>query len=200
MSSGNVVGGQEPEHADETRLARAAAAGDSAARRALVDRLMDCVRNTARYVVRNDPDADDAAQIAMVQILRRIGTFRGDGPMTVWAARIAARAAVAFTRRERRLGRVDLGDGPVPHAPPAGFGDGPLIRRRLVQCLDRLPADRRVTVVLRLVLGHTLKETAEQTGVPLNTAKDRLRVGREELRRAILEDPVLRDAFGEGVP
>ncbi|MBI5487604.1 MAG: RNA polymerase sigma factor [Deltaproteobacteria bacterium] len=200
MGSEDVAGGQEPKCVAETRLARAAAAGDPAARRALVDGLMDCVRNTSRYVLRNDPDADDAAQIAMVQILRRIGTFRGDGPLAVWAARIAVRTAVAFTRRERRLGRADLGDGPVQHAVPAGFGDGPLIRRRLVRCLDRLPADRRVTVVLRLVLGHTLKETAEQTGVPLNTAKDRLRVGREELRRAILEDPVLRDAFREGVP
>jgi RNA polymerase sigma-70 factor (ECF subfamily) len=187
---------------DDLRLARAAGTGDGEARRRLVLRLMDRVRNAVRYVVRDDAEADDAAQSAMIEILRCVRDYRGDGPLTHWATRVAARAALAHLRRRRRESTPQE----VPQASSAadpfiGSGrDDILLRRRLARCFDRLPEERRIAVVLRLVHGLTLAEIAEETDVPLNTAKDRLRVGRQELRRLVLEDPLLREVVKERLP
>jgi RNA polymerase sigma factor (sigma-70 family) len=189
--------------ADDLRLARDAAAGDADARRTLALRLLRRVRNIARYVVGGETDADDAAQSAMIEILGSLGEYRGAGPLEHWAARIAARTAIAFARRRRSDGRrAEAAPGLAESVEAAGAStaDALLVRRRLARCLDRLPEERRETVVLRVVLGFTLDEIARQTGVPANTAKDRLRVGRRELRQAILEDPVLRDIVRKGTP
>jgi RNA polymerase sigma-70 factor (ECF subfamily) len=203
MDREDAPAGQVEDRAADVRLARAAGSGEIEARRQLVLRLLDRVRNTARYLLRDDADADDAAQSAMIEILRSAGDYRGEGPLASWASRIAARTTLAWARRRRR---DDVPPEPVrQEASRAGSsversGDDFLLRRRLVECLDRMPVERRATVVLRLVHGLTLAEIAQETAVPLNTAKDRLRVGRQELRRLVLEDPLLRDAVKERLP
>ena len=187
----------------ELRLAQESAAGDERAQREVVLRLLDRVRNAARYILRNDADADDAAQSAMVEILRCLGRFRGEGSLGRWASRIAVRTAITLARQRRAetSGAGALHDGPDDAgSASATNADGAVLRRRLVRCLDRLPSERRETVVLRLIEGMTLEEIAEATGVPANTAKDRLRVGRAELRKAVLGDPILRDALKERLP
>ena len=203
MTADDAGQGRAADREADLRLARAAGAGDIAAQRDLTLRLMDAVRKVARYVVRNDADADDVAQSAMVTILRCIGEYRGDGSLARWASRIAARAAWAHVRRRQQ----DAAPPAFPDQSPPGessrperSGDGIVLQSRLVRCLDRLPSERRITVVLRLLFGMTLEEIARETGVPLNTARDRLRVGRRELRSAVLEDPVLRDAMKERFP
>jgi DNA-directed RNA polymerase specialized sigma24 family protein len=47
-------------------------------------------------------------------------------------------------------------------------------------------------VVLHHVQGYGIVEVAEMTGAPVNTVRDRLRVGRRQLRKRILGDPALR--------
>ncbi|MBN1773407.1 MAG: sigma-70 family RNA polymerase sigma factor [Deltaproteobacteria bacterium] len=196
------------EQADDLRLARAAAAGDEEARREIVLRLMDRVRNVARCLLRDEADAEDAAQGAMIAVLRTIGLFRGDGTLQAWATRIAVRTALAAQRRSRqRAERVLSIDGrdvsavPSPPDPSPEDGmDGLALRRAFVRCLDELPPKRRVVVVLRLVHEMRLDEIAEETGDSVNTVKDRLRVGRQELRRAALEDPLLCEYLKERMP
>ncbi|MBI5486529.1 MAG: sigma-70 family RNA polymerase sigma factor [Deltaproteobacteria bacterium] len=203
MSRDSAAGDPGIDHREELRLAQSAASGDGPAQREVALVLLDRVRRTARYILRNEADADDAAQSAMVEILRCLGRYRGTGSLAHWASRIVARTALAFARRRRADPTTveRLREPPaVPLAPDGTAGDGPMLRRRLVRCLDRLPAERRETVVLRLIEGMTLDEIAEETGVSVNTAKDRLRVGRAELRSAVLDDPVLREALKERLP
>jgi RNA polymerase sigma-70 factor (ECF subfamily) len=203
MSVEDAADSREADREADLRLAHAAGAGDLAAQRELAFRLMDRVRSTARYIVRNDVDADDVAQSAMVVVLHRIGEFRGEGSLARWASRIAARAAWALVRRHRQdAPPPTFGDGSLPADAPrsAQGGAGPLLQGPLVRCLDRLPPERRVTVVLRLLFGMTLEEIAQETEVPVNTARERLRIGRRELRSAALADPVLRDALKERFP
>ncbi|MBI5501069.1 MAG: sigma-70 family RNA polymerase sigma factor [Deltaproteobacteria bacterium] len=194
--------GESSERDDELRLARAAGAGDAEARRALALRLMARVRNAVRYVVGGDAEAEDAAQSAMIEILRCAGDYRGAGPLAHWATRVAARVALAQRRRARGESRrrEALRDVPAADGPDGPDRDDVLLRRRLLGCFDRLPEERRVTVVLHLVHGLTVAEIAEETAVPVNTAKDRLRVGRQELRRWVLEDPALREVLKGRLP
>lgn len=188
---------------DDAGLARAAAAGDRAAQRALVVRLAGCVRNAVRYVVRGDADVADVSQVALIAILDALPSYRGEGALAGWAARIATYKAVDYLRRRRRRrSLVARLEQETMTEEPSTPGESPafVVRRRLAQCLDTMNAERRLTVVLRLVYDCSLEEIAEETGVSLNTAKDRLRVGRNELRQAIGRDPVLRELVREFVP
>lgn len=163
----------------------AAVAGDRAAAGALLAELLPRVRNLCRYFLRNDHDADDAAQQALIEILKSLPSYRGEGELRSWADRITARVALGMVRR-RRAERGQVGElGPalevVRSAVPA---DDYLARRDVARLLDRLPEDQREAVVLHHVMGLSAPELAEELGVPFETARSRLRLGMQRLREA----------------
>ncbi len=59
------------------------------------------------------------------------------------------------------------------------------LREKLALTLEKLPAERRKTLVLRLVFGHSIAEIANLTNVPINTVRSRLRTGLRELRKSV---------------
>jgi RNA polymerase sigma-70 factor (ECF subfamily) len=62
-----------------------------------------------------------------------------------------------------------------------------LLRRLIVE----LPEEQAETLLLRVVLGHSVEEIAEETRTPLNTVKSRLRAARATLRERIAADGTL---------
>ncbi|HMI92524.1 MAG TPA: sigma factor-like helix-turn-helix DNA-binding protein [Polyangiales bacterium] len=67
-----------------------------------------------------------------------------------------------------------------------------MVQRRqasLHALLDTLPEVQGETLALRVVLGLSLLETAEATGVPVNTVRSRVRLAREALRARIEAEP-----------
>jgi RNA polymerase sigma-70 factor (ECF subfamily) len=79
-----------------------------------------------------------------------------------------------------------------PIEPPWGEladGDASRFPERAVLriVLDGLSAAQRAAVVLHLHAGYSVDETAELLGVPRETVRSRLRVARENLRRALGE-------------
>jgi len=184
------------DHALDRELARAAAAGDPKARRELLDRLLDRVRTTVRYLNAGAADTDDLVQVSLVQILRSAGSFRGASRLETWADRITVRTAMRMIKARRRRPEVALEDLPVDQ--PGGVDPEDRLSRRQVSehlavLLGRLSPERRTVVTLCLVHDYRVTEIAEITGAPLNTVRDRLRVGRKQLRKMIASDSVLAD-------
>ena len=180
--------------ASEIELARSAALGDQAARRAVVGMLLDRVRATVMYLSAGDRDADDCVQLSLLEILSALPGFRGDSPLAAWADRIAVRTALRVLKRRRfREARVALAAEPLPTA--EGERDDPRVRlevrRRLAAHLDALDLDVRSTVVLKLVHCYSVDEIAGVMGVPRDTVKGRLKRGRKLLRRRLERDPAL---------
>jgi RNA polymerase sigma-70 factor (ECF subfamily) len=60
------------------------------------------VRKITRAFLRQSADADDAAQLALLAILKSASTYRGEAAVEGWAKRIAVRATMRFIQRERR--------------------------------------------------------------------------------------------------
>lgn len=164
--------------------------GDRRAQRVLVHRLEARVRRIAQRLIGSGPDADDASQIALIEILRSAHTFREEASIERWSGRVAARTVLRHIREKRRgLAMVvplsdadDLGSVPPPEHPD---DDTP---RKLQEYLNRLTDPRREALVLKHALGHTTEEIAELTGVPVGTVKDRLIAGRKQLRKMIQRD------------
>src|SRR5690242_9326459 len=63
------------------------------------------VRSVALKYVRDDEDAEDVTQEAMLLAHRYRDSFRGESRYTTWLYRVTATAALMFLRRRRRLSR-----------------------------------------------------------------------------------------------
>jgi RNA polymerase sigma-70 factor (ECF subfamily) len=199
-----VVTDPRQEIAADCELARRAASGDASSRRAIAERLIDRVHTTLAYLAPTHPDRDDLVQRSLIEILKSVGSYRGDSALETWADKIVTRTAMRLIhQRARQAEIVALVPDPEPTEAPDGAPEEDAasrsqMRLRLQALLSRLSPERRTAVVLRFVHGYSIAEIAESTGAPVNTVRDRLRVGKALLRKYILKDPVLGPSDDEG--
>ncbi len=192
----NPVKDYQPDQDPDVSLARAAGRGDPDACRELAERLFDRTRTTVAYLCAGDRDADDLAQQSLVAVLKSARTFRGDCSLERWADRITIRTTLRRLKQRRwREGIVGLEAEPQPDHPvdPDRKLHRRLLRKRLAEVLGRLSEDRRTAVLLHWVHGYRVAEIAEITDTPVNTVRDRLRVGKKQLRKHLMKDPALAD-------
>jgi RNA polymerase sigma-70 factor (ECF subfamily) len=131
---------------------------------------------------------DDVLGQTMLEILESIGTYKGKGSLEAWAGRIAYYTVSGHTKRRSMIERVMIGDKEdvgITSINPEMETARHRMRKKFQLILGKLPTERRQTLILRLVLGHSIQEIAELTKVPINTVRSRLRTGLRELRRSI---------------
>jgi RNA polymerase sigma-70 factor (ECF subfamily) len=189
-------------------LAARAAHGDSAAFEALMRRHNRMLFRTARAILRDDAEAEDALQEAYLQAYRSLGSFRGDAQVSTWLARIVANEALQRLRKQTR--RADI----VPLQPAAAaeleqVTDSDMdkapemtaarheMRRVLESQIDALPEAYRTVFMLRAVEELSVEETATVLDLPPATVRTRLFRARSMLREALAQkiDVACEDAF-----
>jgi RNA polymerase sigma-70 factor (ECF subfamily) len=79
----------------DVAVARAIAAGDREAFRTLVQQHGRLLYRTARSIVKDDRDAEDAVQSAYLLAYGKISTFEGDSSLSTWLVRIVINEAFA---------------------------------------------------------------------------------------------------------
>jgi RNA polymerase sigma-70 factor (ECF subfamily) len=181
-------------------LAQAAARGEDAARRALVERLMSRVRATTRYLAGGHTDAEDYAQLSFVEILQSAKSFRGDSSLESWADRIVVRTTMRYVKQQRWRSQYLTYDSEQTGTDHASAEED-VARQRLLSRMSELfsglkPKQREV-VTMRLVLGYSIAEIAEATKANPNTVRYRLNTGRNKLRRQMKRDPQLHEWLGK---
>jgi RNA polymerase sigma-70 factor (ECF subfamily) len=183
---------------DTIALATKAAAGDMHAQRRLVERLHRRVQSIAFSILGNALDAEDATQVILMEILKCLGSFRGES-LTGWSDRIAVRIAMRHARQRRihglRFEATDnLDDLAWSGDSVAAEAD---LARDLRDYMAQLPEARREVLVLRHMLDYSIDDIAGLTEVSPNTVKDRLLHAREQLRRLIRRDRMIDQARGK---
>src|SRR5262245_56850771 len=83
-------------------LMKRVAAADKHAQRVLAHRLAARVRRISQRLLSNRADADDAAQLALIEILRSAATYRDISTIERWADRITVRTVLRHAREQRR--------------------------------------------------------------------------------------------------
>jgi RNA polymerase sigma factor (sigma-70 family) len=165
-------------------LARRAAGGEDAARDELLRELRPLVVQTARLIVGSgSAAAEDAAQDALVDVLRGLESLRDPRAITAWACRIATRRAVRVARRERLL-------GPLADRRPSGVtlpSDADFLV--VQEAFSALPPRMRAVAVLRLHCGFSEQEVASIVGSALGTVKSQLSQARARLAAALEANP-----------
>ena len=190
--------GTSPRHESDVELAQLAAEGDPSSRRAIVERLFDRIRVTVWHLAAGHPDADDYAQLATIEILQSIGSFRGESSLESWSERIAVRTALRHIKRHRWRSQFVALESEWEGSEESG-GEEEITQRRIsariAALLSGLKPKQRAVITLKLVLGHSIEEIAAMTDTNVNTVKYRLRMGRNQLRKQILRDSVLSEWY-----
>jgi len=172
-----------PEPEADVKLMAAVAAKDPAAQRQLLERVGRRVRGVTGLLCRSAADADDAAQLSLIEILKSAGSFRTATSLERWAERIAVRTTMRSARREReRRGLMVrwISPGSLPWGRTAAASSSEQVG--VDALLERLSPERRRVFVLRHALDYTVEEIAELTDTPVGTVKDRLVSARKQLR------------------
>ena len=177
--------------ASDLALMKLVAGGDTHAQRVLAHRLAPRVRRLAQRLLRSAADADDASQVALMEILRSAESYREEASVERWADRIAVRTALRQARDQRRRGLLSFG-GDDADALPSEPNEAEATREETPRALDEylaeLPAQRREVLVLKHALGYSTEEIAELVDKPVGTVKDRLVAARKQLRRVITRE------------
>jgi RNA polymerase sigma factor (sigma-70 family) len=173
---------------DEAVLA-GMAAGDHEAALVLVRRYQHRVVGLAVGVVRDRGRAEDVAQEAFLRAWRHAGSYDARrGSVATWLLTITRNLAIDSTRVERArpvsaTDEIDLVSLRVDHRPePADLATASDELRRVSDAMAVLPVEQRRAVLLASLHGRTAKEIAELEGIPLGTAKTRIRSGLMRLR------------------
>src|SRR5262245_32254704 len=85
------------------------------------------IYHLARRLLGNDADAEDVTQDVLLQLVRKLDTFRGESALPTWLHRVTVNAALAF--RRRRATREDRQvPEPLDQFPQNGYHAGPVNR------------------------------------------------------------------------
>ena len=164
------------------------AVGDPVASSAFVHRFQRRVFGLALRVVGDVALADDVAQQTFERAWRHAATYDpARASVSTWLLSIARNAAIDETRR-RRVVFVDAADLEFPSSDvddPAGNAVGADGLSRLRGVIDGLSRDQRRAVVLAAWYGRTAAEVATIEGIPLGTAKTRIRDGLLRVRATL---------------
>ena len=148
----------------------------------------------ALAILRNDTDAEDVAQEAMLKALANIRTFRAEAKFSTWLIQITVNEALMRRRKERRAvmeamdERRDEGDEYTPRdfadwrEIPSEALERKEVRQKLTQALASLDRKYREVFVLRDVEHLNIQETAEALGISIAAVKTRLLRARLMLR------------------
>jgi RNA polymerase sigma factor (sigma-70 family) len=165
------------------------AAGDTQAAATLVRRYQARVYGLALTIVGVPATAEDVAQEAFLRAWRFAGGYDPRrGAVLTWLLTIARNAALTAVRfdRDRPLQPeammavlLDRQSSDNQHADHVAEAE------RIRAALHELPAEQAAAVVLAAYYGLSAREIAERAGVPLGTAKTRIRLGLARLRESL---------------
>ena len=148
--------------------------------------------NLARWLTRNDADAEDVVQEAALRAWRFFESFRGENARA-WFLTIVRRTGMTWLSRRGAARNTDEFDETV-HTDREDAPDPErlAIERagvdRIRGALESLPAPLREVVVLREQDGLSYKEIAAIAGIPIGTVMSRLARARSRLLAALSEE------------
>ena len=159
---------------------------------------LDAAYNLARWLTRNDHDAQDVVQEAYLRAFKFFDGFHGDDGRA-WLFTIVRNTCYTWLQKNRsrlhdetfdeEFHGID-GDGPtlvdsMSHGNPEVLLMQQASKQIINQALERLPVESREAIVLRELEGLSYKEIADIVEVPIGTVMSRLARARKLLREQL---------------
>lgn len=186
-----LPGGGAPGAPPADLLLAQVAGGDEAAFERLYPLVAGAVYGLALRIVRNPALAEEVSQDVLVDVWRQAPRFdRSRGSATAWVLTMAHRRAVDRVRREESQARRLREAAAVTPTEPADDAVVDEVARtweaaRVRRALTGLTELQREAIDLAYFSGYTHQQVATALGIPLGTAKTRIRDGLIRLRDAL---------------
>lgn len=167
------------------------------------EELVRCIESRRAKLIRmagsmldDAAEAEDVVQEAALSALKSVGGFRGEADVCSWFQRICVNSAYQVLRKRSSAANLehalelehrwrDPGYTVDPGAVVVALED----EEHILKAMKQLTADQRTAVVLHDVHGFSVREIADDLGVPLPTVKSHLRRGRQALVSRLAEKP-----------
>ena len=182
----------------EAQLIRRVCGGEPEAFEELVRPYERMVYLTAISILRNQADAEEVAQDAVLKAFSKLSTFRGECKFSTWLVQITYNQARMRLRKDRRHLYESLDyqqqDGEDDYWPrdfadwrpiPSELLEDDETRQALQNAINSLSPNYREIVVLRDIENLSIKDTAAILGLSEATVKTRLHRARLLLRDAL---------------
>ncbi|MCV2371097.1 RNA polymerase sigma factor [Roseateles oligotrophus] len=188
--------------------------GDEKAFALIMRRYNRLLFRTARSILKNDDDTQDAVQEAYLRAWRALASFRADAKLSTWLVRIAANEALGRLRQTGAqvwpLNATFDSDGESlevqmeanPDEQPEATTMRGQLRRQIEARIDSLPDQFRTVFMLRGVEELSVEEVAEVLEIPEATVRSRFFRARGLLREGLARDTdmAVADAFSFAGP
>jgi RNA polymerase sigma-70 factor (ECF subfamily) len=186
----------------DCEFARRIAAGDQLAFEVLMRKHNRVLYRTARAILRDDAEAEDALQSAYLNAYRSIGDFRSESKLSTWLTRIVVNEALMRARKRGtesaviplesvtdEEGNILSSEGSTAsiERPDAAAMRGE-IRTLIERKIDALPDVFRTVFVLRALEELSVDETAVCLGIPEATVRTRFFRARSLLRESLARE------------
>jgi RNA polymerase sigma-70 factor (ECF subfamily) len=176
---------QQPAGPSDAALVVAARAGEKWAQEALFRRHARMVNGLAYRLLGADHELDDLVQESFLAALRSLDRLAQPQAFAAWLGSITVRHTHKLLRKRRLLTRLGLRrSAPIELDALTMHVAEPSVRgelRAVYGCLDRLPSEARVALVLHRVDGLSIPEVAAQMALSVSTVKRRLKLAEREL-------------------
>jgi RNA polymerase sigma-70 factor (ECF subfamily) len=152
----------------------------------------------ARRMLGNDADAEDVMQEVLLQVIRKLDTFRGESQIGTWLHRITVNAALAHRQKRANRQKHEVGETgdelerETPSTPVKRWAispEEPVLAAEQHELIDKaiktLPAPFRDVYVLADVEGVPNPEIADMLGLSIPAVKSRLHRARLWMRDAL---------------
>ena len=150
---------------------------------------LDAAYNLARWLLRNDQDAEDAVQEAYMRAYKAFPRFRG-GDGKAWLMTILRNVCYTMIKKMRSHETPEPFDEEI-HQPKAEAEMQEALRQKAdaegLRCaLEKLTVELREVIMLHDLEGFAYKEIAAVVGIPIGTVMSRLARARGRLREELL--------------
>jgi len=200
----------DPAEMREQELIRRVQAGEKQVFYELVKPYERRIYSAAFAILRNEAEAEDAAQEAVLKALTHIQQFRADARFSTWLTQITVNEALMKRRKAHAeimepIGEREEDDGTYTPRDFADWREIPSeilerkeVRQKLADALSALTEKYRKVFVLRDIQHLSIEETAEALGISRASVKTRLLRARLMLRDLLA--PGLGGAFFSRLP
>ena len=147
---------------------------------------LDAAYNLARFLMRNEQDAEDVVQEASLRAFRFFESFRGENSRA-WFLRIVRNTSFTALKKNR-MDETNIAFDEEMHGgqiPPMDAGaklDRALDRQTVRAAIEQLPPEFREAITLRELEELSYKEIADIAGVPIGTVMSRIARARHQLQ------------------
>jgi RNA polymerase sigma-70 factor (ECF subfamily) len=150
---------------------------------------LDAAHNLARWLLRNEQDAQDVVQEAFLRAFKSFGGFRGSNGRA-WLLTIVRNTSYTLLKKNRAVDLTTTFDEEIHVAGHESVSPATILEHiedaeLIKEAMDELPAEFREILALRHQEGLSYKEIADIAQIPPGTVMSRLARARGKLRECL---------------